>query len=120
MAAAPISVAVPDEYAQRLRWRAFRDPSVEARYRAWHRDEILPVARLVAVGNGVIWSIMPVLFYLANSENESSRVGYIGAWAIGAPICFGVALGTYTALRRWVNELGLLAVIALGLDFIWQ
>src|SRR5689334_12445574 len=104
MADVAIPMTVRDGFAQRRRWRAFRDPAVEASYRAWHRDQILPVARLVALGNGVIWSIMPFLFIWANGENASSRVGFVGSWAIGMPICFGAALGASTPLRRWVVE----------------
>ncbi|HJR90048.1 MAG TPA: hypothetical protein VJ782_07845 [Aeromicrobium sp.] len=44
MADAAIPMSVPDQFARRGHWRGFRDPAVEAGFREWHCEEILPVA----------------------------------------------------------------------------
>jgi hypothetical protein len=58
------SATAVEGFGQPAGWRAFRDPAVEATYRSWHRAQILPVARVIAVGSGMIWIVIPVLFYL--------------------------------------------------------
>jgi hypothetical protein len=68
MADAAVSTTVLDEFAQPARWRAFRDPSVEASYREWHRDQIIPISRAVAAGAGLFWSLIPVSFELLVGE----------------------------------------------------
>lgn len=117
MADAAISAAVPDEFAQRGRWRAFLDPVVEANYREWHRDQILSVVRVAAVGAGVFWFLIPLSFELV--VGEAPRVLYIANWAIGVPVFLGGFAVSFTRLRRWTTKFLLLALIVIGLDFVW-
>ncbi|MFL6090283.1 MAG: adenylate/guanylate cyclase domain-containing protein [Aeromicrobium sp.] len=117
MAAGSIPITVPDEFAQHRRWRAFRDPSVEARYRAWHRDEIIPVARVVGIVSALVWASIPLLFLLV--VGTAPLVLLISAWAISLPLLVALVLGTYTRLARWANEAITLACLVIGLNFIW-
>jgi class 3 adenylate cyclase len=117
MADAAISVAVPDEFAQRARWRAFRDPAVEASFRAWHREEILPLARVVGIVSAVIWGSIPLWYRLV--IGTSPFVLLISAWAISVPLLVALVLGSYTRLARWANAAFTLAVLVIGLNFIW-
>ena len=117
MADATISIAVPDEFAQRRRWRAFRHPSVEADYRQWHRAQILPVARVAGAVAAMFWALIPVSFELL--VGQAPRALYISAWAIAVPIFLVFLVASFTRLRRWASEAILLGIIAIGLDFIW-
>ena len=117
MADAAISIAVPDEFAQPARWRAFSNPSVEASFREWHRDEILPVTRLVGIVSAVIWGSIPLWFLLV--MGTSPLVLFISAWAISVPLLVGTILGTYTRLVRWANGAATFTVLVIGLNFIW-
>jgi class 3 adenylate cyclase len=114
---APVSTAVPNKFAQRARWRAFRDPSVEASFRAWHREEILPVARAIGVVSVVIWASMPLWYRL--TMGTAPLVLLISAWAISVPVLVTILLGSYTRLARWANGLMTLALLVIGLNFIW-
>jgi len=118
MADAAIAVAVPDEFAQRRRWRPFRDPSVEASYRAWHRDEILPVARLIGYVSIVIWGFIPLAYRLTVGTAPVALL--ISAWAISVPLLVAIQLAFYTPLKRWANEAITLVVLVVGLNFIWM
>jgi len=117
MAAGPIPITVPDEFAQRRRWRAFRDPAIEERYCAWHRDEILPVARVVGIVSLLVWAAIPLLFLLV--MGTSPLVLFIGSWAINVPILVAILVGSYTRLARWANATITLAVLVIGLNFMW-
>ena len=117
MADAAVSKAVPKGFAQRGRWRAFRDPSVEASYRAWHRDEILPVARVVGVVSIVVWLTVPVWFAIVVGSRPFALV--VGSWGISVPVLVVVLLASYTPLARWANEAIAIAVLIIGLSFIW-
>ena len=59
------TVTTPHEYARRARWRAFYDPAVEASFRAWHREEILPVARVIGFVSAVVWATIPFAYRLS-------------------------------------------------------
>ena len=117
MADAASSVVVPDEFAQRGRWRAFRDPALEASFRAWHREEILPVARVVGLVSVVIWVSIPLWYRL--SVGSTPLVLLIGAWAISVPLLVAILVGSYTRLVRWANEALTFVVLVIGLNFIW-
>ena len=117
MADAAISDAVPDEFAQRARWRAFRDPSVEADYRQWHRDQILPVARGAGAVAAMFWALIPLSFDLL--VGQAPRALYVSAWAIAVPIFLVFLAASFTRLRRWASEAIPFVIIAIGLDFIW-
>ena len=112
-----ISTAVSDEFAQPARWRAFRDPSVEARFRAWHRDEIVPDGWVVGWVAVVIWAAIPFLFLLV--VGSSPRVLYISAWAISVPLLTATLLASRTRLVRWANGGITFVLIIIGLNFIW-
>jgi class 3 adenylate cyclase len=114
---APVSTAVLNKFAQRARWRAFRDPSVEASFRVWHREQILPAARLAAIGPTLIWVVVPLWFALTFGQTPSVLV--IGAWAIAVPALLGLLLVTHARLRRWVTEAAMLVNVVIGLDFVW-
>ena len=116
MADAPVSVVMRDELAQRARWRAFRDPSVEEGYRAWHRDQIIPLARVIGIGAAMLWALIPVSFDLL--VGEAPRVLRISTWAIGLPTFLGAVL-LVTRFRRWATEAILVTNIVIGLNFIW-
>ena len=113
----PVSVAVPNRFVQRARWRAFRDRSVEASYRAWHREQTFPVARAVGVGSMVPWILLPGLFEIF--VGEVPRLVFVVAWAIALPALFCMLLVTHPRLRRWMTEaIGFVAIVV-GLDFVW-
>lgn len=108
-----------DEFAQRgrWRWRAFLDPAVEADYRLWHRDEILPMARFVGYLSLVLWLAAPVWFvlFLGNAPTEI----LISAYGVAAPTFIAVLLASFTRLNRWTNPTVGVTNIVIGLDFIW-
>jgi class 3 adenylate cyclase len=117
MADAAVSLAMPDEFAQRGRWRAFRDPSVEAAYSAWHRDQIIPTARVIAIGSAVVWALVPVLTELF--VGETPRVLIVSCWVIAVPTLLAVLLASFTALRHWASEFIVVAIVVIGLAMIW-
>ncbi len=117
MADAAISIAVPDEFAQHGRWRAFRDPAVEASFRAWHREEILPVARVIGFVSVVVWVSIPLWYRL--SVGATPFVLLISAWAISVPVLVAVILASYTRLARWANGALTFGALVIGLNFIW-
>lgn len=117
MADAAISIAVPDGFTQRARWRAFSDPSVEASYRAWHRERTLSIARLTAVGSGLAWLLIPMWFAL--TFGETSGALSFGAWAIAVPALICLFLVTHPRLRRWLSEVAMIVNLVVGLDFVW-
>lgn len=106
-----------DEFARHGRWRGFQDPLVEADFRAWHRDEILPVARMVGMVALVLWGSIPVLFLLV--VGTSPRELFISAWAISVPLIGATLLASYTRLARWTDELIAVILVVVGLNFIW-
>src|SRR3954464_6108830 len=106
-----------DKFFQRRRWRAFRDPAVEASFRAWHSHEILPVARGIGLVSVAIWASIPLGYRL--TMGASPTVLLISAWAISVPLLIAILVGSYTPLVRWANELMALAVLVIGLNFIW-
>ena len=57
-------VPVLDDFAQPRRWRSFVDPATEAEYRLWHRDQILPVARMVGLFSLVLWLLIHLWFQM--------------------------------------------------------
>jgi class 3 adenylate cyclase len=107
---------VPDEFAQRSRWRAFQDPSVEENYRAWHYDRVLPIAHVVGYSSVVLWALLPVSFELL--VGASSEVLRIGSWAIALPTFLG-ALLLIPRFPRWANEIVTFVNMVSGLDIIW-
>ena len=112
-----VSTAVPDEFAQRGRWRAFRDPAVEASFRAWHRDEILPVARVIGFVSIVVWVSIPLLYRL--TVGTTPLVLLIGAWAIPVPVLVAILVASYTRLVRWAHGAVTFGALVIGLNFIW-
>jgi class 3 adenylate cyclase len=118
MADAAVSIAVPDEFAQHARWRSFRDRSVESRYRAWHRDQVLPIARALGFFGILGWGLVPVSWELW--VGESSRVMRISCWAIAVPVFVIALIGTYTRLRLWATEIVSLIIVVLGLTMTWS
>ncbi len=112
-----MSTAVSHEFAQRARWRAFRDPSVEARYRSWQRERVLPVARLASLVSALAWLLVPVTYRLA--FEESPRALLIGSWTIAVPALLALFLIPRAQLLRWVSEVALLVIMVVGLDFVW-
>jgi class 3 adenylate cyclase len=117
MADAAISDAVPDEFAQRARWRAFRDASVEGSFREWHRNEILPVARAIGWVALVVWGAIPLLFLLV--VGTSPLALFISAWAISVPLIIAALVGSYTRLVRWAHEWLAFLLLVIGLNFMW-
>jgi len=117
MADAATSIAMPEEFARRARRWAFRDPSIEAIYREWHRERILPIARGVGFGSMVLWALIPLWFELTLGEVPHAL--YISNWAVAVPAFLGVLLASYTGLRRWaVGAISALNIF-IGLDAIW-
>ena len=108
---------VARNYVQTAPWRPFRDPSVEADYRAWHREEIVPLARAVGIGSSVVWAVIPLLFAWVLGEVPGSI--YISNWVIALPMLLIIVAASYTELRRWANVGIAGAVVILGLDFTW-
>ena len=80
---AAVSIAVPDKFAQPARWRAFRDPVIEASFRAWLRERTVPIARLTAIASGLARLTIPVWYSLIFGEVPDEFL--ISAWAIAVP-----------------------------------
>jgi class 3 adenylate cyclase len=112
-----MTLLAPDGFAQRRRWRAFRDPSVEANYRQWHREQITSMARAMGLIVAAFWAIIPLSFEAVVGEH--SHAMRIGNWAIAVPLITGAVALSYTRLRRWINEVNTLVVVVVGLDLIW-
>lgn len=106
-----------DDFAQRRRWRAFKDARVEADYRVWHREEILPVARLVGVIAAVFWAGIPLFFALY--VGSPPRALYISTWVIGVPVFLTTLALSYTRFVRWEVPMIVMVAIVLGLDLVW-
>jgi len=106
-----------DEFAQRGRWRSFIDPAVEADYRLWHRDQILPIARLIGLGSLVLWLTAPLWFKVLVGKNPS--LAMLGSLGIAVPVFVGVLALSFTRFNRWTNEGVALTNIVIGVDFIW-
>jgi class 3 adenylate cyclase len=117
MADAAVSIAAPDEFAQHARWRAFRDPAVEANYREWHLSQVLPMTRILVIGSIALWGVVP--FGIRAAVGDVPRAVYIGNWAIAIPALLAVLIVSYTRLRRLAVETLTLLIIVLGLDIIW-
>jgi class 3 adenylate cyclase len=117
MADTATSIAVPAEYAQRGRWRAFRDPSVEASYRSWYRDQVLTLMRGTGLLGLILWIPLPPIWEKwAGVDAELVR---ISNWAIVAPtLAIAVAL-TYTKFRIWMNAASSIVMLVQSLDLIW-
>lgn len=116
MAEAAVSIAVPDEFAQPGRWRAFRDPSIEADYREWHRNEILPVARIVGALSAVGWAANPLWFRAF--VDELPTVLLFVAYGVAVPAILIALLVSYSPLVRWAIPTLTLANIVIGVCFI--
>ena len=117
MTDAAVLIAVPDEFAQPARWRAFRDPVIEASFRAWLRERTVPIARLTAIASGLAWLTIPVWYSLIFGETPDEFL--ISAWAIAVPTLLALLLVTHRRLLRWLDEVALIVNIVIGLVFIW-
>ena len=117
MADAAVSITVPDEFAQRRRWRKFRAPTVEARYREWHREQVLPVGRALAWLGILFWGLIPLWWELW--VGESPQVLRIGNWGVAVPLFVAGLIASYTRLRRWATEIFALIIVVLGLLMTW-
>jgi class 3 adenylate cyclase len=108
------------EFAQRRhrRWGSFTNPGTELAYRLWHRDQMLPVARLICLGSLVLWSLIPLWFRVF--LDDIPRVVYLGTFAVAAPVLAAALLGLTSArFNRWTNIVAALVNVVIGLDFIW-
>lgn len=105
-----------DEFAQRGRWRSFLDSAIEADYRLWHRDQILPVARFVGFASLGLWAAAPLWFILLLGDLPRAA---LASMAVAVPVFVGVLLLSYSRLNRWANEAVALTNVIIGLDFIW-
>ena len=118
MADAAVSIAVPDEFARRRRrGQAFRDRAVEARYRTWHREQVLPVARALGYFGILFWGLIPLWWQLW--VGESSRVLWISNWVIQVPVFILGLIASYTRLRRWTAEITTLILVVVVLNMTW-
>ncbi|MFL6090084.1 MAG: adenylate/guanylate cyclase domain-containing protein [Aeromicrobium sp.] len=117
MADAAVSIAEPDEFAQRRRWRAFKNPLVETNYRLWHLEHVTPVARAIGVGSAILWALVPVGFEVV--LGECPRLIFVSNWLIAVPTFIVFVLASYTPLRRWANGGLAFANVVIGLDFVW-
>ena len=106
-----------DDFAQRGRWRPFKDARVEADYRRWHTEEILAIARLVGVIGASFWAAVPLWFGFI--VGPPPRELYISTWGIGVPAFVVPLVMGYTRLQRLVTPVVVLVTIIIGLDFIW-
>ncbi|HJR89923.1 MAG TPA: adenylate/guanylate cyclase domain-containing protein [Aeromicrobium sp.] len=106
-----------DDFAQRARWRSFLDPALEAEYRLWHRDQILPVARLVGLVSLVLWLLIPLWFRVFFGDVPS--VIFLSAFVVAVPTFSVLLVLSYTALNRWTNLAVAIANVVIGLTFIW-
>jgi class 3 adenylate cyclase len=117
MADAAVSTAVEEEFVRRGRWRAFRNPSVEADFRQWRIEQTLPVARAIGAGSAVIWASIPLLYGWI--VDTSPLILNVAAWGIAAPILAAVTVISYTPARKWMDPAVALTAIVIGLDGIW-
>jgi len=117
MVAAVHRLDAPGAFAQRGRWRKFRDPSLEADYRRWHRDQVLTLIRVVGVASAIVWALIPLGFFAA--FGEIPRVAIISNWVVAVPTLAVFLLLSYTALRRWTTQGAALANVIVGLDIAW-
>ncbi len=107
------------EFAQRgrWRWRAFLDPAVEADYRLWHRDEILPIARIVGYLSLALWMAAPVWFIVFLGAVTADIA--VSAYLIATPTFIVMLLASYSRFNRWTNPAVGVTNVVIGLDFIW-
>lgn len=118
MADAAVSITVPEEFARRRRrGQSFRDRGVEARYRAWHRDQVLPVARALGYFGIVFWGLIPLSYQLW--VGERSQVLWISNWAIAVPVFIFGLICSYTRLLRWGTEILTLIMVVIALNMTW-
>ncbi|HWM17396.1 MAG TPA: hypothetical protein VNP97_12500, partial [Microbacterium sp.] len=109
------TVGAPRGFEQRGRWRAFGDPSVEATFREWHRERLLPIMRSVAFGSGVICAFLPISYMWL--VGQPPRIVVLTAIAINCPASFGMVLASFTRLKRWAPELFTVLNVVIGLSF---
>lgn len=112
MADAPFSVAAPDEFAQRGPWRSFRDRAVETRYREWHRQQVLPIARALGYFGILFWGLIPVWWELW--VGRSSHALWISNWTIAVPV-FAIGIIFSYARPQWTTEALTLIMMVIGL-----
>jgi hypothetical protein len=118
MADAAVSIAAPDEFAQRSRWRAFRDPSVEAAYREWHFHEVNAVARAVGIATVLLSGSLPVAFRLLFGEWIPTVV--IANWVIAVPVVIASLAVSFAGRWRWATQMAAFALVVVGLDVVDQ
>lgn len=117
MADAAMSLGMADGFAQRGRWRAFRESDTEESYQTWHRERVLPIARIASFASALAWVFVPVLFRLTFGETPGEL--FIGAWAIAVPALLALSFVPRAQARRWVSEVATVVIIVIGLDFAW-
>lgn len=117
MTDAAMRVDVPGQFAQARGWRPFLDPSVEASYRAWHRHQTIPLARIIGIGSAVVWAFIPIWYRL--SVGDVPRALYVSNWAIVVPALLAAVAASYTRLQRWMVLVVSLANVIIGLDIVW-
>ena len=117
MADVAVSTAVPDEFAQRRRWGAFRDPSVEAAYREWHFHQVIAVGRAVGITLVVISGLLPVAFRLLFGEWIPAL--FIANWVIAVPVVTASLIARFAGFWRWSTRISAFAVLVVGLDIAW-
>lgn len=109
-------VEVSGAFAQRRRWRAFRDPVIEAGYREWHRGEIIPVARIVGGLSALAWVANPFWFFLVIDDLPPVLLAI--AYGVALPTLVIAVLLSYSPLVRWAIPVLAIANIVIGLCFI--
>lgn len=112
-----MSIAMPGRFAQPARWRAFRDPSVEASFRVWHRDRILPIGRLVGFAAIVLFAQVPVSYLLI--VGQPPKVLLLSCYAVACPVAVGLMVSSFTRLRRWANEIFTAGNVVTSLAIVW-
>lgn len=110
-------MGVPIGFEQRSRWRAFRDPSVEAEYRAWHRERILPIVRLIASGVACIYALTPLSYLIVVGQPPLNLL--VACYGISIPTCLAVLVSSFTGLQRWANGIFTAGNVVLALTLIW-
>jgi class 3 adenylate cyclase len=113
-----VQSSVPDEYAQRAPWRAFHESAVEAAYRAWHRERIVSIARIVTGGAFALFLLLPATYLL--TVGDPPRALLLGSYAVACPTGLLVTLSTFSRLRQWLNELFIAGNIVVGLATVWM
>ncbi len=106
-----------DEYSQRGRWRAFQDATTEARFRAWHREQILPVARVIGFVSAIVWAAIPIGYRLSVGTLPVALL--LSAWAISLPVVVATLVSSYTPFVRWAHGAIATTMLIVGLNFFW-